>query len=116
MIKTSEFQNRLLLLVVLVLANPIIQKLMTYLANLQAYTSKTCLTWTHLLERWSGFPISPILVVAISQLFWPLITTYSLIAYFKYVRKSTISHPNIMLCLIWLMFNGSYTLMQQGNL
>jgi hypothetical protein len=116
MIKTSEFQNRLLLLVVLVLANPVIQKIMTYLANLQAYTSKMCLTWSHFLERWSGFPISPILVTAIAQLFWPLVTTYGLIAYFKYIRKSAISHPNVMLCLIWLLFNGSYTLMQQGNL
>lgn len=116
MIKTSEFQTRSLLLVVLVLANPIIQKVMTYLATLQAHTSKMCLTWSHLLEYWSGFPISPILVIAISQLFWPLAMTYGLIAYFKYIRKSAISHPNVMLCLIWLLFNGSYTLMQQGNL
>ena len=116
MIKTTEFQNRLLLLVVLVLANPVIQKIMSYLANFQAYTSKMCLTWSRLLERWSDFPISPILVTAISQLFWPLVTTYGLIAYFKYIRKSAISHPNVMLCLIWLLFNGSYTLMQQGNL
>ena len=115
-IKTSPLENRILLLVVLVLTNPVITIAMNYIAWLQGGTAKYFIMLTHKFKHLIYFHISTYVAVAISQIFWPLLITLSIELLFKIFKKKSLDHPAIYLCFIWIIFNGSFTLLQQGNL
>ncbi len=115
-IKTSPLENRILLLVVLVLANPAIKMAMNYIAWLQGHTAKYFIMLTRKFEHLIYFHISTYVAVAISQIFWPLLITLSAELFFKIFKKKSLDHPAIYLCFIWVIFNGSFTLLQQGSL
>ena len=76
-IKTSPLENRILLLVVLVLTNPVITIAMNYIAWLQGGTAKYFIMLTHKFKHLIYFHISTYVAVAISQIFWPLLITLS---------------------------------------
>jgi ABC-type microcin C transport system permease subunit YejE len=112
MIKFNEFQTRVLCLIVLVFANPLIQMLMGQIAHLQAYTTKEFVyLGQKLFNTWSYKP-NVFTLAALSQIFWPLVLTLTLNIILKWMKKPELNHPNIYLCFIWLLFNGSYTLMR----
>ena len=73
-IKTSPLENRILLLVFLVLANPAIKMAMNYIAWLQGHTAKYFIMLTRKFGHLIYFHISTYVAVAISQIFWPLLT------------------------------------------
>ena len=111
MIKINEFQTRLLCLIILVFANPLIKMLMVNLAHLQGYTTKQfVILGQKLFNLWS-IKINAYILVALSQIFWPVVLTLTINIILKWMKKPELNHPNIYLCFIWLLINGSYTLM-----
>ena len=77
-IKTSPLENRILLLVVLVLTNPVITIAMNYIASVQGRTANYFIMLTHKFKHLIYFHISTYVAVAISQIFWPLLITLSI--------------------------------------
>ena len=116
MIRMNEFQIRLLCLLCLIFANPLIQSIMSHIAKLQSYTSKQFILLGHLIDKSWGFKLNLFTLVSLSQIFWPLFLTLMINMLLKWMKKPELNHPNIYLFFIWLLFNGSFTLMQQGNI
>jgi hypothetical protein len=111
MISIKEFQIRLLCVLILIFANPIIQKIMMTIAHIQAYTSQTILSLSQKIFNPWGIKLNLYLVMSISQIFWPIVITFSISKILKWIKKSQFDHPKLYLCFIWLLFNGSYTVM-----
>lgn len=116
MIKMNEFQIRLLCLFCLIFANPLIQAIMVHIAKLQSYTSKKFILLGHLIDLSWGFKLNLFTLISLSQIFWPLVLTIIINLLLKWMKKPELNHPNIYLCFIWLLFNGSFTLLQQGTI
>lgn len=111
MIKNQDLKIRLILVIFLIFANPLIVYLMKQTAWLQRQTFAYFIYASNYLEQLINYKFNVLWVVAIAQLFWPLIIAVA----FNYLigkKKDFPKHPYIYLCFFWIIFNGSFILLR----
>lgn len=111
MIKNKNLKIRLFLVLLLVIANPLILYLMKQIAWLQRQTFSYFLYTSNHLEQFINYKFNVLLVVAIAQLFWPLIIALPVNHLIRLKTKFP-NHPYIYLGFFWIIFNGSFILLR----
>ena len=113
MLENKELRIRAIIVGILVIANPLIFWLMKLIAWLQRQTFASFIILFNRVEPWFNIKMNLLYVVAIAQLFWPIVFALP-VNHMLHTKFNLPSHRYIYLCFFWIIFNGGFILFRQG--